>query len=311
MDLYELTERRWRPGKEKWLDAMIQAPFGGPEVRVYHPLEEETGLFRTFADLEPVPDAFLSFTRAYGRLGVNVCHVKPTAGQPGFFAERVEAWRMRVIWLKFLVGLWDLARAGDRPGLAEYIRWNGSEATVHIPPERPACVMHLADTYIGSPDTLIDVAKPDTPLYDDRTGPLLTPGDSVSLAMAFCAAALNAELGRTVAPRLAWSVEQRPVLVVRPKTLWGAMVLQFTTAIDGQRQFQRCPACGRWFVLEPGINRANKLACSGSCRTVLYRRRQERARQMHAAGKTARHIAKELGSTVDKVKKWISDVKGT
>jgi DNA invertase Pin-like site-specific DNA recombinase len=53
-------------------------------------------------------------------------------------------------------------------------------------------------------------------------------------------------------------------------------------------------------------NRAERQPCSDPCRVPAYRARQEQARELASAGKTAREIAKELGSTVDTVKKWIN-----
>jgi hypothetical protein len=55
-----------------------------------------------------------------------------------------------------------------------------------------------------------------------------------------------------------------------------------------------------------GVNRADKQTCSQTCRTRLYRQRKERAVVLHAQGKTARAIGRELDAKVDAVTKWIT-----
>ncbi len=101
-----------------------------------------------------------------------------------------------------------------------------------------------------------------------------------------------------------------PELKIVPTCLLGCMYLQLAAAVAGDKSYQQCPACGKWFELLPGVNRANKQACSDSCRTRLYRERQARARQMEVAGKKPIQIARELGSDVRTVRGWLSPKKG-
>jgi hypothetical protein len=91
-----------------------------------------------------------------------------------------------------------------------------------------------------------------------------------------------------------------------PKNLFAAMCLQFALALAGNKNYLRCVSCGKWFELLPGVNRADKQTCSQTCRTRVYRQRKERAMALHAQGKTARAIARELDAKVDVVTKWIT-----
>jgi hypothetical protein len=102
---------------------------------------------------------------------------------------------------------------------------------------------------------------------------------------------------------------RQPSLCLRPKSLIDALYLQFGLSILGNKTYQCCPACGRWFELAPGVGRADKLACSVSCRMKLYRQRQRRARELRAKGWALSKIARELGSDVNTVKNWISQEK--
>jgi hypothetical protein len=67
------------------------------------------------------------------------------------------------------------------------------------------------------------------------------------------------------------------------------------------------------FRLQPGVNRANRLTCSQTCKQYLHNRRVQRARTLHAEGRTFRQIAKELQvkpqgnkSSVAMVRSWIA-----
>jgi hypothetical protein len=91
-----------------------------------------------------------------------------------------------------------------------------------------------------------------------------------------------------------------------PKTLFAALCLQFALALAGSKHNQQCVSCGKWNELLPGVNRADTQTCSQTCRTRVYRQRKQRAVALHAEGKTARAIARELEAKVDAVQKWIT-----
>jgi hypothetical protein len=328
---YALATRRWKfsrwPNRERELgsrlsdvlnreiksgeavEVLLIEPQEGAGYRTYSPLREETGLFRIFADTEQTPEGCLSFAVRYGlleRYGPLECHRANLPGSPPK-SELVLEWLREIRLLKYLVTLWELARDGDEKSLAGFVRWEG-------------------------PRVCFGGAPPDTPLYQwpfrsyttregwtickDQAGriiiegvgghrPVLRPGDLITSALLFCLLEVNTQL-RASRTCMVWDEEREgPGIQIVPASLFSAMYLQFALAIDGNRQFQRCPACGRWFQLSPGLNRANKQTCSGSCRTGLHRRRAQQAVRLHAEGRTVKQIAKQVGSTVEKVKSWI------
>jgi hypothetical protein len=102
---------------------------------------------------------------------------------------------------------------------------------------------------------------------------------------------------------------QRPELTYVPDGLLEAMYFQFMQAIDKGWKYRQCPVCLKAFQLAPGVNRANRLTCSITCRTYLYRSRIGKARELHRRGKSIKAIAKELHAEEATVKSWIAKEK--
>jgi hypothetical protein len=94
-------------------------------------------------------------------------------------------------------------------------------------------------------------------------------------------------------------------LLVEPADLWRAACLQFALAVDGDRKFQACPVCERWFELRPGIGRANKVFCSPTCRTKATGRRREEAVRLHGKGKSLAEIVRATGAKPESVRAWV------
>jgi hypothetical protein len=91
------------------------------------------------------------------------------------------------------------------------------------------------------------------------------------------------------------------------------MVCQLAAAMHGGWPFQECAYCHKFFRLQPGVNRANRLTCSQTCKQYLHNRRVQRAQELFAAGRTVRQIIRELnvkpnGSKASSalVKAWIN-----
>jgi hypothetical protein len=261
------------------------ARFEGARFEVYRPLDEASGLFRSFADLwsDPAdPAAFLAFANCYGSLDVP-WEPDPAAFQelsnrygpfasPGPSQDVLGQWRAHVGHMNFLVRLWDGIREGDWPALRGV----------------------LANTEAGDPFR--------------ATG----PGELVEAGLRLLGESLSTHLrwlpGTSNPPLLQWNpAGKRVMLRLVPSSLVEAMYLQFLRAMGGGKNFQRCLACRRWFELAPGVGRADKKTCSTSCRVKIYQGRRRRAREMHAEGKTVKQIARELGSAADTVKRWVKD----
>jgi hypothetical protein len=131
-----------------------------------------------------------------------------------------------------------------------------------------------------------------------------------SRAYRFLADQISFSIRGLTEPRIVWD-ESMPRLLPKivPVNLLGAIYLQFAYAVGEDKQYQQCGHCKKWFELAPGLNRADRLFCSDSCRVMAYRARRLRAFQLWAEGKQVREIAKEVGSSVSTVKNWIKKSK--
>jgi hypothetical protein len=278
-------------------------------LRRYQPLREETGLFRTLAETPDDDACIVGFAGRYGLLGIGADAAWWPADEAGKWLTDVQGfilgpstvwevvtdWRPCIRWLNALVGLWDLARGGA-DALDCSLVWDNAGVSYY-------------------PLPTLD------PLAPKGRGRLLTTaqlreygverGDLVGAAHVVLAAALNTQL-RQAPAGLGWDpAQRRPFVSARVDSLWGAVCLQFVNAIAGNKEYGRCRACGRWYELSPELNRTNRMTCSDPCRQKAHRERHRRARELHAEGKSASEIAREVGSSVEAVRRWVSGKKGS
>jgi hypothetical protein len=273
---------------------------GPPEenLQPYEPLVEETGLFLTFANLASSEKAFLRFANTYGRLGTY--HVyQPELGEP------LEEWRMHHCRMRFLAKLRQRCNQAA-PKLSEIVKWRDENEVEFRFPRVEATDF----------DELWRHGVLRRRLQNMKGLPLFQRPDLVGLARWFLCFAVDdwlQELQKNrnaIAPRMVLS-EGKPQLVFSPSNLLGAMVYQLATALHGSWPFQECAYCRKFFRLAPGVNRANRRTCSNTCKQYLHNRRVANARQLHAQGRTAQQIARELNvlpqgkrTSADIVKKW-------
>jgi hypothetical protein len=284
-------------------------------TRRYVP-RDETGLFRTFADIDPSTDGILAFVRRYGRLGEGVEkllaeiqseNVAP-AGWQANVGEPLEDWQDKIRWIGFLIQFWDMTERHDKRGLARFIQWEGRDTVFFVPPDK----FQVPDRLFSNRKYRRLVASRDgTPNPVDA----IRPGDVVAPARLLLDGSLSGMMKGLVTPMLLWDYRRmKHVLENHPRSLYGAIAMQFAHAIEGGRQHRRCRECGRWFEVgsgtSKGAKRADRETCSNACRVRSYRQRQDLARRMHAHGKTVRAIAKELGSSVDTLRKWVTNTRG-
>jgi hypothetical protein len=177
--LFQFSWRVWKSGHEvttgqlagpdgKWLASekiLVHKPetTGGHPTRVYFPLEEHTGLFKDFAELELNEQSVCSFANKYGFL---------IMGMPlrdGGDGESLGAvWYDQIERMKRAVNLWELAKKRDRESLKNYFTWSGTETIRRVEYKfKHGGTLHSA-------------------WFDAETSPdvfeRLTPGDSVQLA---------------------------------------------------------------------------------------------------------------------------------
>ena len=288
---------RWEP------DRLGRHLLVGPpddSLVTYEPLLQETGLFITFAHLDGSEGEFLRFANTYGRLGTYHTF-GPRHGEP------LDEWRDHHRWMRFLAELRSEC-VKNRPELGRVVSWKGDQIIYRFPK-------------IGTPTT--ETWRYRGELRQNprsKNGlPLFQPGDLDGPALWFLGYAIKDWLRelekweKPIAPRIVWSErDSRPQFVFGPSSLLGAMICQFAAALHGAWPFKECAYCHKFFRLQPGINRANRLTCSHTCKQYLHKRRIQRACELQAEGRTARQIAKELKvkpqgrkSSVDIVRTWI------
>lgn len=83
--------------------------------------------------------------------------------------------------------------------------------------------------------------------------------------------------------------------------------LQFAAAYLGEKQYRECATCGSPFEISPDVHRTNRKFCSDTCRVKHYQRRKAKAIKLRAKGEKLRAIAKETGTDVEQVKKWVGE----
>jgi len=280
------------------------APLGpiGYMRRRYQPLAERPGLFRIFADLDPAPDAILSFADAYGHLTTDhstaregsddasaQVRIELSGGEEPIIAEGepLSFWLSEMDAIRHAVAIWDAVRARNAEALAQCIRWRDDGVYY----ECASAKAEPISTYADHPEFLRWFRK----------------GDLVEPAILWLLGRLNARLERRTPALFQWSPE-RPGelhLVYIPGSLIEAMWLEFAFAVDESKDYRKCPQCGTWFEIAPDKARANRLFCSSACKSRNYRERKARAQELFAEGMDLRAIADELGTDERTVEGWL------
>jgi hypothetical protein len=246
------------------------APVPGADLRPYRP---HPGIFRDFAGLGQTPAAVLDFANRYGPLRLRL-ELNPFP-----------------FWLKGIRHMAELVRLGDAVAAGDWQRMPGS-----LEP-------FLADPALAGADDLRPIRQ------KQERGEKVSRDEQAHAAVARLCHAVWPP-GR-LGPEGAWNpLTGKVELRLRPNDLLGFMFLQLGGAVLGGRRFRQCPVCGKWSLLTPGVNRADRVTCSGYCRLKLYRRRKARALELHRRGWSPARIAKEIGSDVSKVKAWVSQAQG-
>ena len=116
----------------------------------------------------------------------------------------------------------------------------------------------------------------------------------------------NEVLDRATSWRLLFDPETDAIApYVVPSNLVGALWIQLSQSMTGERAFVRCKQCGRWLSISPDTHRTNRELCSERCKSAAYRTRKQRARELTAQGMKPAAIAREVGSTTKVVRGWL------
>jgi hypothetical protein len=249
---------------------MCLVPVPGAAFDRYQP---HPGIFRDFAGLDRRPAAVLDFANRYGAL----CH------RPEF--NPFSSWRKGIQQMADLVALGGAVTEGPWRRIPE------------------ALEPFVANASLASAGDIRPIRR------KQERGEAVSRNEQAQAAVA--------RLYHAISPleRLAlegsWNPLTRQVeLRLRPADLLGFMFLQLGCAVLGGRRFRPCRVCGKWSLLTPGVNRADRTTCSGYCRLKLCRQRRARAVALHHRGWAPEKIAKEIGSAVSKVKAWVSQARG-
>jgi hypothetical protein len=230
------------------------------------------GLFRTFIDLDGSPDGILKFACRYGQLG-----------RPTDLLDFLDSWRRYIGEMRKLVQLADDLGGNDVSAIRS--------AVGPVAPEELQIIAERRQT----PDVRVRAAG-------------LTDSEYVSVAARRLGVALLLPGGLPSTLDLVGEWDRRAgqaQIRLEHENLAGYMRYQLAVALVEGQQFRKCECCGRWFRLAPGINRADRVTCTPSCRFGVYRRRRRRAVDLHGQGWPVRKIAAEVRSTVAMVKKWV------
>jgi hypothetical protein len=241
----------------------------GAAFHSYHP---HPGIFRDFAGLAATPEAVLKFANRYGAL------------RQKLEFNSFPFWRQGIQHMAELVTLSDAVTVGD---------WK------RIP---KALEPFLGDASLSDAADLHPIGQ------KHKRGEVVARNEQAHAAVM--------RLYHAIAPverfemEASWnSLTGNVELRLKPGDLLGFMFLQLGYAVIGGRRFRQCPVCGKWSLLTPGVNRADRTTCSGYCRLQLYRRRKAKAVELYRRGRAPKKIAQEIGSAVSKVKQWVSEAK--
>jgi hypothetical protein len=222
-----------------------------------------------FANVPVTPEGVLLFAYQLGRL---------TRSNPETFSD----WKREIEDMNEALGIWDLID-----------NWKEKELR-----------QLFAHKNLTEADMLADAG-----LAEDAIG----KGDVVRLAYVYL---LNCLAWRKLKGRFnvqPWFdvAEERPRLITVPQDLLSLIWLSFMLSVVGGRQGRQCIVCKTWFAVghipEPGRRavRGDRTLCSFKCRTRHYRQRMERARAMHAEGKSPDEIAQVLDVKKKILKGWL------
>ncbi len=313
-------------GKQMMLVAMEYS-----EDRLYSPLQNEA-LFQTFARTEPTADGIVGFANQYGdlgngTLGFSVAMEEPSGRHSVKHAEPLEFWKTEIRFMKVVLEAWEKARSGDTDGCSRILY------RVFVTPRADAGkYLPLGGEFFEAirilgqapQDAEIELAEVDHPIYKtifnwlieahkaDRsiaeTLHLVRLGDVISPTLLLVQIILNNHLryfSSSLAGKVKWHPESRTMgFQISPQTLLGALWLQFSQAVSGDKEFQSCIQCGKLFEISRG-RRKSRMFCSDACRFKAYRERQAKARELHSKGLSVEDIAQELDSEPKTIEGWL------
>jgi hypothetical protein len=277
-------------------------------ARTYYPLQNNSGLFKIFGELDLTERAICDFANRFGFLGIELTWIgledKPTTdseGKPAHlvgWGEPIANWFDQIDKMKRVLCLWESARRADKAELEKSIKWTGDGEVRYEygTPEQPP----FGGTWLASKKMNLAVSA----LEHFRHGDVIQPAK-------YCVQKLiNDELTVHVAPKLLWEQSwQQLGLYLAPTNLIGALWLQFARAVAGNKVYRQCRTCREWFEVSPRVARSDREFCKPSCKVSAYRSRKAEAKALAKKKISVDKIAERLKSDPKTVKKWIQEAK--
>ena len=300
-----------------------------------NPCRDNRALFQEFAALDATSlDDALAFANEHGDLGfqtpvhcaltgggdvwlVNEC--PDPAGRPGvlLFGEMHADWVHSVARMRVAVNVLAALRQGGRgvgaKSLSGIFRWRAPEP---------------GDILIGREGGWILDTHPDLPKISDenlfgrdtarireRVFMGAAPSryeDVAAVARTWLVREVNQQLHGRASPKLRIGDDGAFAEELEPMTLLTAMWAQVYGAITGNKSYEQCKGCARWFEVSGarGARTVRAVYCVDACRVRSYRSRRDRAEQLASEGLSAAAVVARMrgeghDSDVATVKKWI------
>lgn len=286
----------------------------------YEPFVTQTSLFLEISAIPPNPDGVLDFVRRFGPLSIDrfwipqgvdfeemklTMPVHPRGSPEDYFVDhlahdliRAEHWRRGAAVIGDSLDHWkNLIEYMSRLVWAwQTMRERKLEDCVIVRKHRDVAIVDLRDRERRLLQSTKLAATPKAAAL---------PQVAKSLLMLAIGERLGTRLPLGVVARND-GVDAR--LSALPQSLEDAIWLQFLLAVYGEKSFRTCKVCGNRFEVSLEQHRTNRLLCSNSCKAAAHRQRRKLALKLAADGKTPNQIAKQVGSSLSTVKKWLSEV---
>ncbi len=271
-------------------------------AELYEPLKTESGLFQTFANLEPTKDAILAFANQFGQLcgdtylGRNIRPIGVVFPMGYVSVDPFHRWTRDILTVRHWLTIWNLILARNGRGIVNYL------GTLPALQEKERVAKNLHHPVY---------------FFIEQSRPILEAATNQRIDVA--RRCLCEAIGRNI--RASTLTRSHPEMRLNPVRDQGAdftfhggdlataIWVQFGFAIAEDKKYGFCEVCGKPFEISPQTARTNRVFCGVNCRLRAYRKRQKEAIQMHKQGKKLKQIADALKSDVPTVKGWIAAAK--
>lgn len=268
----------------------------------YFPLKASSGLFWALSETPCSKAGVIDFANRYGLLGLNGLDDREASreyeqvrGQRGSelpCQERLEGWMEEIEKLKWNVQLWDSIKKSDTSRFRQLIVRARTQLIAFDAAEKAA----REGSHLPTPRRFLPHSLVLASLFRNRSLPLTNAATAIErnkvtseLALAIVLAAINETLQAGITRKrdthVSIAVTAAPIGAVErrtsafdlqaiPRSLLGAIWLQFAAAVAEEKHYRRCAMCRTYFELGAGVNRSDRKFCSDACRSKNYRKRK-------------------------------------